>query len=119
MSVNRSELESRAELVTCPNCSGTYLHQAAVEVWQRTGGESRPGDTVRVDNHGVSSRRTEDGFIDERDDVRVFFSCEMCDSKPVLVIWQHEGQTFRAWASDQRRAARALDQVRNEHTEQR
>jgi hypothetical protein len=119
MSMNWSELESRAELVTCPDCRGTYLHQAAVEVWQRTGGERRPGDTVHVDNDGVSSRRTEDGFIDERDDVRVFFWCEMCDSKPVLLIWQHEGQTFRAWTSDQRRTARALDQVRIEHAEQR
>lgn len=76
----------------CPACKGNYLHHHRVEIFDRR--EDQPDGLhvvvttdVRVDTDitGNPSKR--------RHALKVFFECEQCDAKPVLIVSQHKGQT--------------------------
>ena len=85
------------DVLLCPHCDFTYLHQGRVDVFERqedaTDGlhVSTDGRQVQVDNDLADnpSRR--------RHGLRIYFSCEGCCAGPVLNIFQHKGQTFLRW----------------------
>src|SRR5882762_3859792 len=97
MQIDRLELERHAQVLLCPRCRSNNLHQTDIDVWIRPDGQRKPGEAVHVGDTGLRSRRTADGFVAERQDVRICFWCELCQLTSMLVMWQHEGQTLQSW----------------------
>lgn len=92
------------QYLSCPRCGSDNLHQIRVEVGFRRE-EDEPDSTIVTVNKG--GLKTHFGRIaDRRDDLRINFSCESCDTdegwleaegKIQLRIWQHKGTTFMEW----------------------
>lgn len=87
--------------LTCPFCSGTYLHQSAVEIYFRKedhetgikavilGGQYEHAHSISNNMQGNPSAR--------RDGITIKFTCEGCENEPELTIVQHKGQTHINW----------------------
>jgi len=98
-------LEGDENSLCCPRCGFDYLHQAAVEVWNR--GEDEKIEGVRITADGDIVKATGRNPSPRRDGVSIAFSCEECscdedgnaDESTVgeLVIFQHKGQTYIEW----------------------
>lgn len=80
--------------ISCPSCDNENLHQGRVEIFQRV--EDAPhglhisaeNETATIDSgmkNNPSSRRS---------GMNVHLSCEHCDHKSVLIIYQHKGMTY-------------------------
>ena len=81
--------------VLCPRCGFFYLHQEAVEVWNRE--EDKDVEGIRITEGGQVAKATGDNPSDRRSGVSIAFSCEGCPGDVELVIYQHKGQTFIEW----------------------
>lgn len=98
-------LEGDENSLCCPRCGFDYLHQAAVEVWNR--GEDEEIEGVRITADGDIVEATGRNPSPRRDGVSIAFSCEECscdedgnaDGSIIgeLVIFQHKGQTYIEW----------------------
>ena len=89
----------------CPRCDFFYLHQTAVEVWNRKEDEDVGG--IRITQEGNVAEATGDNPSARRSGVSIAFECEECPCNAELVIFQHKGQTFIEW----REAHRAIPTV--------
>ena len=98
-------LEGDGNSLCCPRCGSDYLHQAAVEVWNR--GEDEDIEGIRITADGNIVKVTGNNPSPRRDGVNIAFSCEECsfdeDGNPddsiigELVIFQNKGQTHMEW----------------------
>lgn len=84
----------------CPACSSNYLHHTEVRVYSREEDAPKVLQTTVTHDAAVSS------IVDSwairnpsarRDGLTIEFWCEMCHSKPVLMIAQHKGNTQLGW----------------------
>lgn len=84
----------------CPACGGNYLHHTEVHVYSREEDAQKVLQTT-ITRDGVAS-----GVVDSlvaanpsprRDGLTIKFWCELCHSKPVLMIAQHKGNTQMGW----------------------
>lgn len=82
-----------AELV-CPGCGSNYLHHGKVEIFDRSEDQSDGlhvvvGDQdVRIDKVMTGNPST------RRHGLKIHMDCEQCKCEPVLIIYQHKGQTY-------------------------
>jgi hypothetical protein len=86
----------------CPNCKGNYLHHDTVAVYSRS--EDAENVTQTTISNGVlvsslvpSSRSANPSS--RRDGLTISFWCEFCDSKPILTVAQHKGNTQVKWTN--------------------
>lgn len=102
----RKAAELDDDLLLCPECGDTYMHQGNTTVYHRREDENwttviaQDGENVVTtkfpsnDTHNPSSRRH---------GLTIEFECENCggeDGTPLhLAIYQHKGQTFLEWVS--------------------
>jgi hypothetical protein len=87
------------DLLLCPRCGGSYLHQGEVQVFNRQA-EDQPGMRFVVNGQTVASAPVSTGFLGRRHDLRIAFWCEYCsgDSHRLwLHIKQHKGGTYIDW----------------------
>ena len=78
----------------CPHCGCEYLHHVKTEVFNRQEDEIE-GLHVCVDTAGLRMDTDLRGNPSpRRHGLRIHFSCEQCDSRPELDIFQHKGYTF-------------------------
>lgn len=81
--------------LSCPMCDFSYLHQKAVEIWNRD--EDAKIDGVRVSENSEVGKAVGTNPSPRRDGVSISFSCEGCGHIGELVIAQHKGQTVMEW----------------------
>jgi len=86
------------ELLCCPFCGDSYLHQGQVEVFNRLS-EDAPSVAVTINGAeipylGAAGRN----LSSRRQRLLIYFECEFCGPLPLsLGIWQHKGGTFVRW----------------------
>jgi len=92
------------QYLSCPRCGSNNLHQIRVEVGFRREEDEPESTIVTVNKGGFETRLGR--IADRRDDLRITFSCESCDTdddwleaegKLELRIWQHKGTTYMEW----------------------
>ena len=99
----------------CPYCGGNNLHQEDVSVFTPERPETiwHPGEGTTslesrtrvthvitdgtVTTASLNSEHTNDPSSQGRGALAVEFSCESCDNKPTLAMFQHKGTTFIGW----------------------
>ena len=78
----------------CPSCGFNYLNHQRVEVFERSEDEEK-GLHVSVENKNVTTdTNLSDNPSSRRHGLKIHFSCEGCEAKPVLSISQHKGNTW-------------------------
>jgi hypothetical protein len=89
--------------LACPSCGGdnNWLHHERVTVFCRGHEDNDSAHVTSVDmTEATSMSRTSDNTDNpsgRRDGLRIEFSCETCDIRPKLVIFQHKGNTYIFW----------------------
>lgn len=82
----------------CPICGGDYLHQGAVEVWNREYGADTDG--VRITKNGETTSPLADNPSREHRSLAIEFECEDCGEFGSLVVGQDAGHTSINWNCD-------------------
>jgi hypothetical protein len=81
-------------LLQCPACRGNCLRHSRVEVFEREE-DSKSGLHVSVADSCISVDASLKGNPSERrHGLLIHFDCENCDSKAVLSVAQHKGNTW-------------------------
>ncbi len=96
INIKKDEWQYGDELV-CPVCSGTYLHQGKIEVFDC--GEDMTGLCLHTTSGNGEIAVDKDFTMNpsaRRQGLRIHFDCE-ADCKPVLNMLQHKGSTFMYW----------------------
>ena len=92
--------------LACPNCGDTFLHQHAVEVFDRNEEDAEDGTHTTADyGDGVHVDQSMSGNpSSRRDGIKIRFWCELCDgwenredAELTLCISQHKGQERIYW----------------------
>jgi hypothetical protein len=84
----------------CPECHGSFLHQAQVTAYDRH--EDAP-TVVRIKNqrHTATVERVSNDVSgnpsDRRQGLAIAFYCETCPAELELTFAQHKGVTLLAW----------------------
>ncbi|MCC6596912.1 MAG: hypothetical protein IT477_10430 [Rhodanobacteraceae bacterium] len=87
------------EVLLCPGCHETYLHQEKIEVFDCP--EDQVGIRVVVENQTVlTDKKVDHNPSQRRQGLLIHFSCEHCSHRPTMAIWQHKGQTFMSFEAD-------------------
>ena len=98
----------------CPYCRGNNLHQESYSIYEHDGyiykwdEKTHKHETkaqTRVTHvigrtsttASVDPEATNDPSSQHRGALLVEFSCETCESKPILAMFQHKGTTFLGW----------------------
>ena len=98
----------------CPYCRGNNLHQESYSIYEHDGYvpqwskedrgyEHKPQLRVThvmgrtITTASVDPEATNDPSRDHRGALMVEFSCEGCENKPILAMFQHKGTTFLGW----------------------
>jgi hypothetical protein len=111
------ERQAIPEELACPRCGYANLHHECVTIFTRipkpsaldedgsantedgelvlkteiTGHEGRAPSVNSIVSHGRNNPSP------RRNGLTIRFSCEQCDARPVLAIWQHKGATMLEW----------------------
>lgn len=96
----------------CPRCGGHYLHQTAVNVFERED-DAAIVDTTRVTRSGVEREHIDFSASDipsaRRHGAAIQFWCESCSERDddiiELTFAQHKGHTLIGWRYAPRRQA--------------
>lgn len=88
-----SGYQGEPDIMQCPNCGYTYLHQSRVVVYNR----SREDADVVCTVVNPSSSPIGATPSSRRDGLAIEFSCEGCGMWNELLIAQHKGETFLSW----------------------
>ena len=86
----------------CPNCKGEYLHHDTVTVYERREDAENVMQTAIRNSVLISStvpNAQSDNPSSRRDGLTISFWCEFCDSKPILTLAQHKGNTQIEWTN--------------------
>jgi hypothetical protein len=99
-----TEPHGTKQLLKCPQCGDSWMHQMCVDVFSRAEDSENPthvrtkGDSVSID------RDNEDNPSSRRSGIRIGFSCELCDQTrdgPEIGAWlcivQHKGNERIYW----------------------
>jgi hypothetical protein len=108
---------STPEELACPRCTAANLHHECVTIFSRiprpdnldedgsahtedgglvlkteiAGDEGRAPSVKSIVSHGRNNPSA------RRNGLVIRFSCEGCDARPLLAIWQHKGTTMLEW----------------------
>ena len=96
--VYQNEITYEGGIVLCPICGGGYLHQGAVEVWNREYGADTDG--VRITKNGETTSPLADNPSREHRSLAIEFECEDCGEFGSLVVGQDAGHTSINWNCD-------------------
>ena len=96
--VYQNEIRYERGMLLCPVCGGDYLHQGAVEVWNREYGADADG--VRITKDGETTSPLADNPSSERRGLAIAFECEDCGEFGSLVVSQDAGHTSINWDFD-------------------
>lgn len=93
----------------CPSCGGDNLHQVRVEAGFRLVEDEADSLVMTLNRAGCAVKKA--AIADRRDDLRIFFACEQCNSDNTewsgvsrenlaeLRIHQHKGTTYCEWVA--------------------
>lgn len=101
----KTDVEIKGNLLLCPHCGESYLHQENASVfWQEEGeqdGSVVLSNRIRTVTMPTGGHQAPENPSKYRDGLSVFFSCEFCPTMTArLNIYQHKGHTFIEWASE-------------------
>ena len=96
--VYQREITFEGGIVLCPVYGGDYLHQGAVEVWNREFGANTDG--VRITKSGETTSPLADNPSRERRGLVIESECEDCGDFGGLVVSQDAGHTSISWNCD-------------------
>ena len=85
--------DDSAHFLQCPFCEGSTLYQDAVTKFSDNGFKVRTTGSEAT----VTLDRNADNPSEERDGIRIEFSCEFCGGDLELVIKQHMGTEQVYW----------------------
>ena len=78
----------------CPSCGFNKLHHEKVKIFEREEDEEK-GLHVTVESSVVKTdTNMSSNSSARRHGLKIYFSCEGCEAKPLLSISQHKGNTF-------------------------
>ena len=98
----------------CPYCGGNNLHQESYSIYDHDGyvaewNQKKAGYDYKyqtrvthvmgrtITTASVDPEATNDPSSEHRGALLVEFSCETCENKPTLAMFQHKGTTFLGW----------------------
>ena len=83
--------------IHCPYCKEPNLHQVGVEAVFREKEDGRGVVSIHTQTRSMDFIEEDYKLMGRRDSMFTVFTCEHCDKKPVLCIYQHKGVTFIGW----------------------
>jgi hypothetical protein len=87
------------DILKCQSCDSINLHHGRLEIFNRSAEDSRTGIHIIVEPMSVwdVDDRMANNPSPRRNGFFLSFTCEMCEAKPTLAVFQHKGSTYMEW----------------------
>lgn len=87
-------IESLGTVLLCPICKGEYLHHYKIEAYDREE-DAEKGLHVSIERGTASTdQNLSRNPSHRRNGLMIMFSCEGCNGRPTLMVYQHKGSTY-------------------------